>query len=97
MGAIHAAVGENWRRLLAGFAERAAAEPDAIAVRDGVQSVSYGRLWCAAVHTAERLTAAGVRPGDVVALLLPRGAELAAAVFGTWLAGASYLPLDPHH
>ncbi|MFI6209900.1 amino acid adenylation domain-containing protein [Streptomyces sp. NPDC051041] len=83
--------------VLAGFAERAAAEPDALAVRDGDQRVSYGRLWCAAAHTVERLAAAGVRPGDVVALLVPRGAALAAAVFGTWLAGASYLPLDPHH
>ncbi|MGW5282953.1 non-ribosomal peptide synthetase [Streptomyces collinus] len=83
--------------VLAGFAERAAAEPDALAVRDGDRGVSYGRLWSAAAHTAERLTAAGVRPGDIVALLVPRGAALAAAVFGTWLAGASYLPLDPHH
>ncbi|MFD8214461.1 amino acid adenylation domain-containing protein [Streptomyces sp. NPDC059697] len=83
--------------VLAGFAERAAAEPDTLAVWDGDQPVSYGRLWSAAAHTAERLRAAGVRPGDVVALLVPRGATLAAAVFGTWLAGAAYLPLDPYH
>ncbi|MEV4726840.1 non-ribosomal peptide synthetase [Micromonospora humida] len=83
--------------VLAGFAGRAAADPAAPAVRDGDRLVSYGHLWSAAVHTAERLTAAGVRPGDIVALLVPRGAPLAAAVFGTWLAGAAYLPLDPHH
>nr|WP_255519165.1 non-ribosomal peptide synthetase [Kitasatospora sp. SID7827] len=83
--------------VLAGFARRAAAEPQAPAVRDGDSVVTYGALWSAAVDTAARLTGAGVRRGDVVALLLPRGAALAAAVFGTWLAGAAYLPLDPNH
>ncbi|MGW3042864.1 non-ribosomal peptide synthetase [Kitasatospora sp. NPDC001159] len=83
--------------VLAGFARRAAAEPKALAVRDGDSAVTYGALWSAAVDTAARLTEAGVRRGDVVALLLPRGAALAAAVFGTWLAGAAYLPLDPNH
>ncbi|MFV8131390.1 non-ribosomal peptide synthetase [Streptomyces syringium] len=83
--------------VLAGFADRAAKDPTAVAVRDGDRTATYGTLWSAAVGTAARLTAAGVRPGDVVALLLPRGAALAASVFGTWLAGAAYLPLDPNH
>ncbi|WP_329110182.1 amino acid adenylation domain-containing protein [Micromonospora sp. NBC_01699] len=83
--------------VLAGFARRAAARPDAPAVRAADRVISYGELWSAAVGTADRLSAAGVRQGDVVALLVPRGAALAAAIFGTWLAGAAYLPLDPHH
>ncbi|MCQ8769822.1 non-ribosomal peptide synthetase [Streptomyces telluris] len=83
--------------VLAGFARRAAAAPTAPAVRDGDSTATYGTLWSAAADTAARLTAAGVRRGDVVALLLPRGAALAASVFGTWLAGAAYMPLDPNH
>ncbi|MGW0787731.1 non-ribosomal peptide synthetase [Streptomyces sp. NPDC002911] len=83
--------------VLTGFARRAAADPAAVAVREGDRTATYGALWSAAVDTAARLTDAGVRPGDVVALLLPRGAALAASVFGTWLAGAAYLPLDPNH
>ncbi|WP_217181455.1 non-ribosomal peptide synthetase [Streptomyces sp. AC495_CC817] len=83
--------------VLDGFARRAAARPTAPAVLDGDRTTTYGRLWSAAVETAARLTAAGVRRGDIVALLLPRGAALAASVLGTWLAGAAYLPLDPHH
>lgn len=35
--------------------------------------------------------------GDTVAIALPRGAELAAAVLGTWLAGGAYMPVDPDH
>ncbi|MFE2225620.1 non-ribosomal peptide synthetase [Streptomyces kronopolitis] len=83
--------------VLTGFARRAAADPSAVAVREGDRTATYGGLWSAAVDTAARLAEAGVRPGDVVALLLPRGAALAASVFGTWLAGAAYLPLDPNH
>lgn len=83
--------------VLTGFARRAAADPAAVAVREGERTATYGGLWSAAVDTAARLAEAGVRPGDVVALLLPRGAALAASVFGTWLAGAAYLPLDPNH
>ncbi|MEV4738962.1 amino acid adenylation domain-containing protein [Streptomyces sp. NPDC049555] len=83
--------------VLAGFARRAAADPAAPAVRDGEATMTYGTLWSAAADTAARLSAAGVQRGDVVALLLPRGAALAASVFGTWLAGAAYLPLDPNH
>ncbi|MET9659137.1 amino acid adenylation domain-containing protein [Streptomyces sp. NPDC006510] len=83
--------------VLTGFARRAAADPAAVAVREGDRTATYGSLWSAAVDTAARLTDAGVRPGDVVALLLPRGAALAASVFGTWLTGAAYLPLDPNH
>jgi amino acid adenylation domain-containing protein len=37
---------------------------------------------------AETLDAAGVRPGDRVAILLPRGADSAAAFFGTLACGA---------
>ncbi|MDJ0380459.1 non-ribosomal peptide synthetase [Streptomyces sp. G-G2] len=83
--------------VLTGFARRAAADPTAVAVREGDSTATYGALWSAAVDTAARLTEAGVRPGDVVALLLRRGPALAASVFGTWLAGAAYLPLDPNH
>jgi len=39
------------------------------------------------------LSARGVRPGDVVAGLLPRIPELLVTVLGTWRAGAVYQPL----
>ncbi|GGL21677.1 hypothetical protein Sme01_74740 [Sphaerisporangium melleum] len=68
-----------------------------VAVLDGARRVGPRRLWAAAEATRELLLAAGVRKGDVVALLAPRGAELAAAAIGVWLAGAAYLPLDPDH
>ncbi|RJL31795.1 AMP-binding protein [Bailinhaonella thermotolerans] len=70
------------------------AGPGRIAVVDGDRAVTYADLLAEAARVRDRLRAEGVRPGDVVALALPRSASLAAAVLGVWAAGAGYLPLD---
>ena len=44
-------------------------------------------------RVANLLVAQGVKPGDVVAGLLPRTPELVATILGTWRAGAVYQPL----
>lgn len=44
---------------------------------------------------AESLRAAGIRPGQVVAVQLPNGPELVATLFGVWRAGAVYTPFNP--
>ncbi len=48
----------------------------------------------AARHLAQRH---GVRPGDRVAVALPRGADLVLAVLAVLRAGAAYVPVDPRH
>ncbi|MEH0974031.1 condensation domain-containing protein [Micromonospora sp. CPCC 205546] len=68
------------------------ASPDLVAVQDGTEAVSYGRLWAAATATRDLVAASG---GDTVAVLAPRGAELAAAWLGVWLAGKRCVLLDP--
>ncbi|MEV0536249.1 amino acid adenylation domain-containing protein [Kitasatospora sp. NPDC050463] len=86
--------------LIAERVSGAPAEDGAVpgaAVLDGDRAFGPRRLWAAAEATRDGLLAAGVGRGDVVALLAPRGAELAAAALGVWLAGAAYLPLDPDH
>ncbi|WP_431873290.1 non-ribosomal peptide synthetase [Amycolatopsis sacchari] len=77
------------------FAHAGSAPLTAAVTDDG--TVSYGQLAELARRFAGGLRAGGVRPGDVVALALPRGVRLAAAVLGVWAAGACYLPLDPEH
>jgi amino acid adenylation domain-containing protein len=73
---------------------QAEAHPDAIAVNDGDISLSYREL----DESAERLAAAmAASPGDVVAVCLPRGAQLVISALGVLKAGAVYLPLDPDH
>ncbi|MFF7635947.1 amino acid adenylation domain-containing protein [Kitasatospora sp. NPDC008050] len=83
--------------VLPAIAAQAAERPDAVAVVDGAEELTYRRLWRTAEATRASLAAAGVAAGDVVAVDARRSAALAAAVLGIWLAGASYLPLDPGH
>ncbi|MEU5724732.1 amino acid adenylation domain-containing protein [Micromonospora sp. NPDC047738] len=77
------------------FAERCAAQPDAPAIRSGRGVLSYAELdrRADALAAALRPLATGARP--VVALVLPRGADLVVAMLAAWKAGFSYCPIDP--
>ncbi|WP_018542832.1 non-ribosomal peptide synthetase [Streptomyces sp. MspMP-M5] len=81
-------------RLHDGFFARAVETPDAPALlwgRNG--TLSYGELSDKALELAGHLHARGVRPGDVVAVTLPKGHDQILAVLGVLTAGAAYLPL----
>ncbi|NEW88747.1 AMP-binding protein [Rhodopseudomonas sp. WA056] len=56
-------------------------------------SFSFGQMQDYAARVANLLVAQGVKPGDVVAGMLPRTPELLALILGTWRAGAVYQPL----
>jgi pyochelin synthetase len=74
---------------------RAAAAPDRPAVVTPAGSLTYGELRDRADAVAAALQEAGVRPGDRVAVVLPKSADQAPAVFGVLRAGAAYVPIDP--
>ncbi|MEU0965082.1 amino acid adenylation domain-containing protein [Streptomyces sp. NPDC005917] len=76
------------------FFARAADQPGrtAMVTAQGTE-VSYGTLVRQALRTAASLGTAGVRPGDLVAITLPKGPEQIAAVLGVLAAGAAYVPL----
>src|ERR1700756_3027339 len=57
--------------------------------------LTYAQLETWAAEIAAGLRADGAGPGTVVAVLLPRGPELVAAILGILQSGAAYLPLDP--
>ncbi|MCZ2860693.1 alpha/beta fold hydrolase [Blastococcus sp. VKM Ac-2987] len=63
-------------------------------VAAGGASVSWAQLASRVSHLAAGLAAAGVRPGDRVALLLEPSADLTAAVYATWRAGAVIVVAD---
>ncbi|NUS87577.1 MAG: amino acid adenylation domain-containing protein [Streptomyces sp.] len=69
--------------------------PDAPAVAEGANTLSYRQLDEAANRLARLLLRRGVRPGDLVAVALPRGVDLIVALLGALKAGAGYLPVDP--
>ncbi|MFE5732209.1 amino acid adenylation domain-containing protein [Streptomyces sp. NPDC056528] len=81
--------------LYALFAERARRRPDAVAVVDGDEHVTYGELDRRAGEVAARLRRRGVNRGDLVGLCAGRSAALVAGLLGILRAGAAYLPLDP--
>ncbi|WP_119729560.1 AMP-binding protein [Thermomonospora amylolytica] len=61
----------------------------------GWRHAAWSELAAAARRVAARLAEAGVRPGDVVCVVMPSGHPCLAAVFGTWAAGATVSPLVP--
>ncbi|MFI0900414.1 condensation domain-containing protein [Streptomyces sp. NPDC020983] len=81
--------------LLAAVEAAVAAAPGAVAVRSGADEVGYRELWERAGALAADLRAAGVEPGHLVGVSLPRGPGQIAALLGVWRAGAGYVPLDP--
>ncbi|MCX0246622.1 condensation domain-containing protein, partial [Streptomyces drozdowiczii] len=79
------------------FAEQAGRTPDAPAVESASGVLTYAALDAASDALASRLVHAGAAPGDTVALLLPRSADVVVAQLGVLKAGARWLPLDPAH
>ncbi|MFD1324090.1 non-ribosomal peptide synthetase [Micromonospora sonneratiae] len=76
---------------------RAIADPDAPAVIDGEEVLSYGELDRRAEALARRLLAAGVGPDVPVGLAVPAGPAAIVGILGVLRAGGAYLPLDPTH
>jgi amino acid adenylation domain-containing protein len=66
-----------------------------LAVSGPDERLTYAELSARAEAWASALSARGVGPESVVALLALRGPTLLAAILGILRAGGSYLPLDP--
>jgi enterobactin synthetase component F len=73
----------------------AKATPNAPAVIFEGSALSYEQLHEFSLRQARQLLANGVKPGDVVAVALPRGEELLIVLLAIMRAGAAYLPVDP--
>jgi len=69
--------------------------PDATAVVDIKSFITYRELDRRSDTIAAELLEMGVKPGDFIAVKLPRVKEFIVAVIGIWKAGAAYLPIDP--
>ena len=77
------------------FEAQVAQTPDAAALIDGSERISYRELNGRANHLARHLRALGVGPESRVGVHLERGAGLAVALLGVLKAGGAYVPLDP--
>ncbi|MFI6491065.1 amino acid adenylation domain-containing protein [Streptomyces sp. NPDC050564] len=70
--------------------------PDAPAVIAGTHRLTHGELAARAAAVARALRESGCAPGDRVAVVADKGWEQIAAVLGTLIAGAVYIPVDTH-
>ncbi|WP_338264420.1 non-ribosomal peptide synthase/polyketide synthase [Corallococcus caeni] len=78
--------------------EQAARTPEAVAVTNGTESLTYAQLDARANQLAHHLIALGVTPGSSVGLCLERSSlDMPVAVLATLKAGAAYVPLDPNY
>ena len=75
---------------------RSAAERfgDDEALVDGDARLTFAELWTEAVHAARAYIAAGIEPGDRVALWAPNIWEWPVAMLGAHVAGAAVVPLN---
>ena len=74
--------------------QAADAHPDRPAVSSGSGELTYRELRDHALRLAGALVEHGIKPGDRVAIALPKDVWLPIAIFGTLLAGGAYVPID---
>jgi amino acid adenylation domain-containing protein/non-ribosomal peptide synthase protein (TIGR01720 family) len=73
------------------------ATPEALAVVAEDESLTYRELDERTNRLAHWLIDRGVRPESLVAVRLPRSAELVVALLAVLKTGATYVPIDPEH
>jgi pyochelin synthetase len=74
---------------------RARERPDAVAVVNGTVRLTYGELVERARRIARVLRDRGVRPNQLVGVVMEKGWEQVAGAVGIVAAGGAYLPIDP--
>ncbi|MFD7665091.1 amino acid adenylation domain-containing protein [Streptomyces sp. NPDC059788] len=77
------------------FTRQADRTPGAVAVVCGGLRMTYGEVEAAANRLARVLLARGAGPRRMVAVALPRTADLVVAVLAVLKCGAAYVPVDP--
>src|SRR5215472_10680686 len=73
----------------------AARQPDHTAIRLDDLSISYAQLNSAARRVASLLTSSGVSRGDRVGLMMPNTPAFPVAFYGSLMAGAVVVPMNP--
>ncbi|NEE35703.1 amino acid adenylation domain-containing protein, partial [Streptomyces sp. SID7982] len=77
------------------FLRQAAETPDAPALIAGDAEWSYADLAARVTAVAGRLRALGAGPERLIAVALPRSADLVAVLLAVSATGAAYVPVDP--
>lgn len=76
------------------FREQVTARPDAIALVDAQQQLTYAEVEARSNKLAAQLVDCGVKPNEFVGVMLPRTVEFMVAVIAVQKCGAGYVPMD---
>ncbi|NEU79910.1 non-ribosomal peptide synthetase [Nostoc sp. UIC 10630] len=77
------------------FAARVELTPDAVAIQQEGQQLTYRELSDRANQLAHYLQSLGVKPESLVGICVERSPEMIIALLGILKAGGAYIPLDP--
>ncbi|HEY3572046.1 MAG TPA: amino acid adenylation domain-containing protein [Thermoanaerobaculia bacterium] len=78
------------------FLAQAARRPEAPAVITSARRLTYGQLDRASLVLAHQLRRLGVRPNQLVGIVMEKGWEQVVAALAILRAGGAYLPIDAH-
>ncbi|MER5793880.1 non-ribosomal peptide synthase/polyketide synthase [Streptomyces sp. NPDC001980] len=87
----HDVPARTWPQM---FADQVAARPDEVALVHEDVRLTYAELDARAARLAHALVARGAGPEQVVALAVPRSADMIVAEVAVLKTGAAYLPVD---
>ena len=77
------------------FSRQAAATPQALALIERDDTLTYAELHEEVLRVAGGLLAQGTAPGDSIAVLCPRSRESVISMLAVMHVGAIYVPIDP--
>lgn len=77
------------------FDHQVSLTPEKTALVSGSERLSYAELARRSNQLAHHLRSLGVVPESRVGILMPRSADMVAAILGVLKAGGAYVPLDP--
>lgn len=79
------------------FEEQVERTPDNIAVKCREEEITYDQLNKKANSLARKLLEKGIKPDDIIALMVDRSISMIVGIMAILKAGACYLPIDPNY
>lgn len=79
------------------FEDQVAKRPNNIAVVEGEKTLTYAELNDRADKLAAKLRDLGVKPDDIIGVLMYRSLEMIIGIVAIHKAGAAYMPIDPDY
>ncbi len=83
--------------LISRIEAQAVQHPDAIAVHTSTNKITYGALLQRANIVAHQLHEHGARPGQLIAIALPRDIDMVVALLAVLRVRCAYVPVDPDY